>query len=94
MNGHVAARLWCAPYACDITPYLEEGENELEVEVTSTWYNRLVHDAGLPESERRTWTLSGPKADAPLHPSGLLGPATISVSDPPPESGDSPRRFR
>ena len=72
VNGHLVRRLWCKPYACDITPFLENGENKVRVEVTSTWYNRLVHEAGLPEAERTTWTLCGPKADAPLHPSGLL----------------------
>lgn len=90
VNGRVAARLWCAPYACDITPFVEKGENAVRVDVTSTWYNRLVHEAGLPESERTTWTLSGPKADAPLHPGGLLGPSTISVFECPQEGKENP----
>ncbi|MGN0854590.1 MAG: glycosyl hydrolase [Kiritimatiellia bacterium] len=83
VNGRVVRRLWCAPYSCDITSFLADGENEVRVEVTSTWYNRLVHDAGLPEEERTTWTLCGPAADAPQHASGLIGPATISIYENP-----------
>jgi hypothetical protein len=55
------------------------GVNRLTVEVTSTWFNRLVYDAGLPEAERKTWTISGPNKDAALQLSGLLGPVTVRV---------------
>ena len=77
VNGHIADTLWAKPYATDITPYLRRGSNTITVEVTSTWYNRLVYDAGLPEEQRRTWVINGPKANQPLRPSGLLGPVTL-----------------
>ena len=79
VNGREAARLWCAPYACDIAPFAKAGRNEVRVEVVSTWYNTLVHEAGLPDAKRTTWTRNGPKADAPLHPSGLLGPVSLKA---------------
>ena len=77
VNGRKAAMLWCEPYACDLRPFLKDGANEIRVEVTSTWYNRLVHDAGLPEAERKTWTIAGPKADAGFRKSGLVGPIRL-----------------
>ena len=77
VNGERVAKLWCEPYRCDLTAALKEGENEVRVDVTSTWYNRLVYDAGLPEAMRKTWTIAGPKKDAPLHDSGLIGPVRL-----------------
>ncbi len=77
MNGEVVDTLWAAPYQTDITPYLRRGSNTISVEVTSTWFNRLVYDAAQPKEQRRTWVINGPAADAPLRPSGLLGPVEI-----------------
>ena len=56
---------------------LVDGENELEVWVTSTWYNTLVHDAHLPPESRNTWTIAGPAADSKYLDSGLIGPVTL-----------------
>ena len=77
VNGKKVGTLWCAPYSLDISAAAIEGENELVVEVTSTWFNRLVYDASLPENERKTWTISGPSADKPLRECGLMGPVRL-----------------
>ena len=77
VNGEVVDTLWATPYQTDITPYLRRGSNTIAVEVTSTWFNRLVYDAAQPKEQRRTWVINGPAADAPLRPSGLLGPVEI-----------------
>ena len=78
VNGRKAADLWCEPYACDISQFVEKGRSaSIRVEVISTWYNALVEDAKLPEERRRTWTLFGPKSDANYHAAGLLGPVSI-----------------
>jgi len=58
---------------------VKAGVNRLSVEVTNTWFNRLAYDAGLPEAERKTWTIHGPAKGSALKPAGLLGPVTISV---------------
>ena len=78
LNGKKLRTLWCAPYSVDLSSALRKGKNELTIEVTSTWFNRLVYDAGLPEAERKTWTISGPKANAPLRKSGLMGPVVLN----------------
>ncbi len=77
VNGQTLRPLWCSPYSLDITNCLKEGENTLEVKVTSTWFNRLAFDASQPEAERKTWTIAGPAADAPLKEYGLLGPVVL-----------------
>ena len=77
VNGQAVDTLWAAPYQTDIGPFLHRGGNVITVEVTSTWFNRLVFDAGLPQEKRRTWVVNGPSADKPLRPSGLLGPAEL-----------------
>ena len=80
VNGQKLRTLWCKPFALDITSVLKEGENTLQVKVTSTWFNRLAFDASQPEAERKTWTIEGPKADAPLKDYGLLGPVTLKYN--------------
>lgn len=77
LNGKALGTLWCAPYVIDITEAIVEGENELEVVVTSTWFNRLVYDAALPEAERKTWTVAGPSANNELRETGLMGPVRL-----------------
>ena len=74
VNGKFAGMLWCAPYRLEVTALLEDGENR-----TPTWHNRLVADAALPEAERTTWTICGPKAGSPLKPMGLYGPVRFEL---------------
>lgn len=78
LNGKEVTTKWTYPYRMNITQYLQPGENRLEIAVTSTWFNRLAYDAGLPEQERKTWTINGPKEGSPLKDYGLLGPVFIS----------------
>ncbi|MBR2608085.1 MAG: hypothetical protein IKC70_09190 [Bacteroidaceae bacterium] len=77
VNGKKLGTLWCEPYTIDISSAVAEGENELVVEVTSTWFNRLVYDASLPENERKTWTISGPSSNNSLREYGLMGPVKL-----------------
>jgi len=84
VNGKELGVSWKPPFQLDITDVAVPGTNRIELEVTNTWFNRLIKDAGLPEDERRTWVLSGGfgrglSADAPLIPSGLLGPVSIKT---------------
>jgi hypothetical protein len=77
VNGKKLRTLWTSPYRLDVTEAVQQGRNTIAVEVTSTWFNRLVYDAGQPEEQRKTWTINGPKRDAELRESGLLGPVTL-----------------
>jgi len=81
VNGQEAGTVWAAPYRVDLTKLVKPGVNWLVVEVTSTWFNRLAFDAGLPEAERKTWTLNGPDKTARLQPSGLLGPVSLCIGE-------------
>jgi hypothetical protein len=80
LNGKPLRTLWAPPYSLDITSAVQPGVNTLTVEVTGTWYNRLVYDAGQPEDKRKTWVINGPKADAGLKDSGLLGPVILYIA--------------
>ena len=77
LNGEKVCTLWCPPYSVDITDFVKAGENELVIEVTSTWFNRLAYDAALPEADRKTWTLNGPQAGSALRESGLMGDVVV-----------------
>ncbi len=78
LNGNDLGVVWKPPYRVEISPAAVPGDNQLEVELTNTWHNRLVRDAGLQENDRQTWLLgSGPSADATLELAGLLGPVRI-----------------
>ncbi|HWQ93493.1 MAG TPA: DNA-binding protein, partial [Clostridia bacterium] len=81
VNGDPAGVLWTPPYRLDITHLVKPGANRLTVEVISTWFNRLVYDAGLEGKARKTWTISGPAKDRTLVPSGLLGPVTLRIGE-------------
>jgi hypothetical protein len=49
------------------------------VDVTSTWFNRLVYDAGQEEKDWKTWTIAGPASNMPLKMYGLLGPVYLET---------------
>ena len=78
INGQYAGGVWTPPYRVEITPWVRQGRNDVEVEVTTTWKNRLIGDLQLPETQRLTWLTHQPwQTDSPLQPSGLLGPVRV-----------------
>ena len=79
VNGKPAGSVWLQPYRLDITSLVKPGSNQLTVKVTNTWFNRLVYDAGLEESARKTWTINGPPKDRSLLSAGLLGPVIVRI---------------
>jgi len=90
VNGKDLGVVWTSPWTVDLTGAVKDGENELEIDVTDLWVNRLIGDAGLPENRRSTKTniylqqgdrtvkpYQGYSSKDPLVASGLLGPVRL-----------------
>jgi hypothetical protein len=81
VNGLDLGTLWKKPFRVSLEGAARPGVNDLTVEVTNFWPNRLIGDQLLPPAERLTHTnITRWRADSPLMPSGLLGPVTIRSS--------------
>jgi hypothetical protein len=82
VNGQSAGIAWKAPYRLDIGALMKKGDNDLEVRVADLWVNRLIGDA-QPGASKVTFTaVPTYTKDAPLRPSGLMGPVTLLRPDP------------
>jgi hypothetical protein len=95
LNGRSLGVVWTAPWTLNITGAAKAGVNELEIDITNTWVNRLIGDAALPESDRITKTivrrapeykgrhpyLRGYLSTDPLLRSGLMGPVQVSFGE-------------
>lgn len=116
INEVPIAHLWKKPFVCDITEYIKEGNNSLNIAVTNLWPNRMIGDeqyeddvewdelmtysyasdspvVGRYMKKVPDWLRNGEprpsqhrravisfkffEKDAPLLPSGLLGPVEI-----------------
>lgn len=77
VNGQSAGTTWFAPYRLDIGKLVKSGNNALEVKVANLWVNRLIGDQ-QPGADKITFTAAPTyKPDAPLRPSGLIGPVQL-----------------
>ena len=77
VNGKSAGIAWKAPYTVDIGALVTTGRNDIEIHVANLWVNRLIGDA-QPGATKVTFTAAPTyTADAPLRPSGLIGPVTV-----------------
>lgn len=78
VNGQKVVTLCYQPFTADITSAVKAGENTLEIRVTNLWPNRLIGDV-QPGVKHRISYVSLPfyQPNAPLLPSGLLGPVAI-----------------
>jgi hypothetical protein len=96
VNGKSLGVIWTDPWSVDLGGAVQAGRNDLEVEVTNLWVNRLIGDAARPEDKRLTKTivrrhpedkslriphLRGYLATDPLQPSGLIGPVAIEFGE-------------
>ena len=76
VNGQSAGVQYFGRKIYDITHYLQEGENDLEVRVTTTMGNYLKTFSR--EENPTTWIyVNHPRRDQPLQPEGLLGPVKL-----------------
>lgn len=75
VNGKPAGIAWKAPYKVDLTGKVKAGANEITIEVTNLWVNRLIGDRQPWAPKKYAFSDFNPyKADSRLLPSGLLGP--------------------
>jgi hypothetical protein len=77
VNGQLAGTVWHAPYQVDIGKSVRAGANDLEVKVANLWVNRLIGDAQPNANKVAFTTLPTYRPDAPLRPSGLIGPVRL-----------------
>jgi hypothetical protein len=77
VNGRLLGTVWRAPFRLDIGTATKAGTNTLEVRVANLWVNRLIGDA-QPNAKKVAFTAAPTYApDAPLRPSGLIGPVAL-----------------
>jgi hypothetical protein len=78
LNGVPCGVAWTYPFRVDISKALKQGNNQLTIEVSNTWANRMIGDRRLPEEKRITRTTAPYRLEGkPLLEAGLLGPVTI-----------------
>ncbi len=85
INGQYKGILWTSPFRVEVTGDLKEGENQLEVKVINSWYNRVAGDEIFPDRKQYTSTnivmkhdyRGRPIDEIPLETSGLHGPVLI-----------------
>lgn len=78
VNGQSLGIVWRKPFSVDVTDTLKPVANAVEIRVTNLWVNRLIGDQQPNVTRKYTYTtMPFYKADSPLLPAGLLGPAQI-----------------
>nr|KIS29486.1 hypothetical protein TQ38_28345 [Novosphingobium sp. P6W] len=74
VGSHAAGTVWTPPYRIEVTDALHEGTNELEIDIATTWVNRLIAAGRDAPSTPAGQLYAG---DTPARPSGLAGPVTL-----------------
>ncbi|MFA5816259.1 MAG: glycosyl hydrolase [Bacteroidales bacterium] len=79
INGVTVDTLWKQPYITSVSKFVKPGKNQIDIDVTNLWHNRLVGDAGKEGADRitRTNIQNRYRKKMPLLPSGLIGPVVI-----------------
>jgi hypothetical protein len=81
VNHKPAGTIWALPYTLKLpAQLLHNGKNEIELDVTNLWPNRIIGDQqpGIKHPVTRT-NISKYNAKSPLLPSGLIGPIRLSL---------------
>jgi hypothetical protein len=74
VNNINCGTAWTVPFSVDISNAVKNGNNDIRIEVTNTWANRLIGDQLLPPEKRITWTTAPFRLkNKPLLPSGIIG---------------------
>ena len=76
VNGQSAGVKYYGRRLCDIGDMLHNGDNDLEIRVTTTLGNYLK--TFTKEDNPTVWVyVNHPKRDQPLHPAGMIGPVKL-----------------
>jgi len=62
VNGKAVGNVWKFPYRLDITDAVRPGDNDLEIQVTNLWPNRLIGDEQFPAEYEYGGGMGGPGA--------------------------------
>jgi len=78
VNGKDAGTVWTSPWEIDIGNLAIEGENDLKIHLTNTWYNRVLADSELSENKPTTYISQSYRfrTNSSMR-GGLLGPVRI-----------------
>ncbi|MEY4903218.1 MAG: hypothetical protein RLZZ292_1033, partial [Bacteroidota bacterium] len=78
INGKSLGTVWKKPFKLDISEGVKKGINNIEINVTNVWANRLIGDA-QPDTKNKTTFTTMPfyQANSPLLPSGMMGPVVL-----------------
>ena len=78
LNGKKLDISWKAPYRLEITQAIQAGKNQLEINVTNEWTNRLIGDRAAGPDKKILDAYTAPFGGAyQLTTSGLIGPVKI-----------------
>lgn len=78
LNGEDCGVIWTQDGKLDVSNHLKPGVNNLTIEVTNTWKNRMIGDHGAGSEPKRTWTNAPYRLDGDsLAPAGLVGPVKL-----------------
>ena len=78
VNGVHCGTAWTFPYRVNISNALKPGDNQIKIEVSNTWANRLIGDHALPKEKQITSVNGEYRLEGkPLLEAGLLGPVKI-----------------
>ena len=73
LNGERVGIVWSAPFQIDISSFVKDTGNVLEIDVANVFANRILGDSVLKEN----YTTTNAKVSEQLFPSGLLGPVKL-----------------
>ena len=80
VNGKPVGSAWRAPYRVDVSRAVRPGRNSLTVKVANLWVNRLIGDVQPGATKVAFTAVPTYLPNAPLRPSGLIGPVTLLTS--------------
>jgi hypothetical protein len=65
VNGKDLGVLWMSPFRMDISSAIVAGQNELRIEVTNLWTNRLIGEERFPDTSGYTADANVPEKEMP-----------------------------